>query len=294
MSHVLVFIVQDRVSSPANFWHCILYVYVMAIEDMDTFGPSREDSPPQVFPIGTSSSPSDASIRSLVVQAIQDYCNGKLIDDLSQFQRVEQQGEITFSIVNTHSNRLEALECQVQLLKKYNEGDRSKSTTAAGKPERFKDKSKITILAWLNQMKKFLVARQIAPEEWVTIASTYLETNVSQHWDMLALELAADKKDPQLWDNFYDTLFTAYGSVNQELVARNKLRVLKQKKVLLRTMQMSFNSCAHTLLKIMSPGEIRLRDSYQGSRRISARRSWWILRVMVGHGRTSSVSSIML
>jgi len=124
---------------------------------------------------------------------------------------------------------LEALEFQVQLLKKYNEGDRSKSTTAVGKPERFKDKSKITIMAWLNQMKKFLVARQIAPEEWVTNASTYLETNVSQHWDMLALELAADKKDLQLWDNFYDTLLTAYGSVNQELVARNKLRVLKLK-----------------------------------------------------------------
>ena len=52
---------------------------------------------------------------------------------------------------------------------------------------------------------------------------------MSQHWDMLALELAADKKDPQLWDNFYDTLLTAYGSVNQELVARNKLRVLRQK-----------------------------------------------------------------
>jgi hypothetical protein len=46
---------------------------------------------------------------------------------------------------------------------------------------------------------------------------------------MFALELASDKKDPQLWDNFYDTLLTAYGSVNQELVARNKLRVLKQK-----------------------------------------------------------------
>ena len=119
MSHVLVFIVLDRVSSPANFWHCILCVYVMAIEDMDTSGPSREDSPPQVFLIGTSSSPSDASIRSLVVQAIQDYCSGKLIDDLSQFQRVEQQGEITFSIVNMHSNRLEALVYQVQLLKKY-------------------------------------------------------------------------------------------------------------------------------------------------------------------------------
>jgi hypothetical protein len=62
----------------------------MAIEDMDTSGLSREDSPPQVFPIDTFSLPSDASIRSLVVQAIQDYCNEKLIDDLSQFQHVEQ------------------------------------------------------------------------------------------------------------------------------------------------------------------------------------------------------------
>ena len=95
----------------------------MATEDMDTFKPSREDSPPQVFPIGRSSSPSDASICSMVVQAIQDYCNVKLIDDLNQFQRVEQQGDITFSIVNTHSIRLESLECHVQLLKKYNEGD---------------------------------------------------------------------------------------------------------------------------------------------------------------------------
>ena len=131
--------------------------------------------------------------------------------------------------MNTHSNRLEALECQVQLLKNYNEGGRFKSTTTTGRPKGFKDKSNTTSLAWFNRMKKFLVARQIGPEEWVRIVSTYLETNVSQHWDMLALELAADKRNLQLWDNFYDTLLTAYGSVNQELVARNKLRVLKHK-----------------------------------------------------------------
>ena len=177
-----------------------------------------------------------------------------MIDDLSQFQRVEQQGEITFSVVNTHSNHLEALECQVQLLKKYNKGDRSKSTTDVGKPERFKDKSKITIMAWLNQMKKFLVARQIAPEEWVTIASTYLETNVSQHWDMLALELAADKKDPQLWDNFYDTLLTAYGSVNQELVARNKLHVLRQKGFV-EDYANEFQLCSHITKNHVSRGD---------------------------------------
>jgi hypothetical protein len=115
------------------------------------------------------------------------------------------------------------------VLQKHNDTDRSKSTTAAGKPERFKDKSKVTILAWLNQMKKFLTARQIPALEWVTIASTYLETNVAQHWDILALELESENKDPQLWDNFYYAILTAYGSVNQELVARNKLRTLRQK-----------------------------------------------------------------
>ena len=43
------------------------------------------------------------------------------------------------------------------------------------------------------------------------------------------MELESENKDPQLWDNFYDALLTAYGSVNQELVARNKLRTLRQK-----------------------------------------------------------------
>ena len=84
------------------------------------------------------------------------------------------------------------------MLQKHNDTDRSKSTIAAGKSERFKDKSKVTILAWLNQMKKFLTARQIPALEWVTIASTYLETNVARHWDILTLELESENKDPQL------------------------------------------------------------------------------------------------
>jgi hypothetical protein len=43
------------------------------------------------------------------------------------------------------------------------------------------------------------------------------------------LEFESESKEPHLWDNFYDALLTAYGSVNQELVARNKLRTLRQK-----------------------------------------------------------------
>ena len=52
---------------------------------------------------------------------------------------------------------------------------------------------------------------------------------MAQHWDILALELESENKDPQLWDNFYDVILTAYGSINQELVARNKLRTLRHK-----------------------------------------------------------------
>jgi hypothetical protein len=179
-----------------NFGQCILvclcYLYSMATDDMDTSGPSTEGSPPQVSPVVTSSPPSDEGLRNLVAQTIQEYCHGKLIDDHSQFQRIEAQGDHTLSLLNKHDSRLDTLECQIKVLQKHNDKDRSKSTTAAGKPERFKGKSKVIILAWLNQMKKFLIARHIPALEWVTIASTYLETNVAQHWDILALELESE------------------------------------------------------------------------------------------------------
>ena len=64
--------------------------------------------------------------------------------------------------------------------------------------------------------------------EWMVIASTYLETNVAQHWDVLAMELCTDENNPLLWENFQEALISAYGSVNQEMVARNKLHILKK------------------------------------------------------------------
>jgi hypothetical protein len=107
----------------------------------------------------TSCPPSDEGMRNLVAQTIQKYCHGKLIDDHNQFQRIEAQGDLTLSLLNKHDSRLDTLECQIKVLQKHNDTDRSKSTTAAGISERFKDKSKVTIMTWLNQMKKFLTAR---------------------------------------------------------------------------------------------------------------------------------------
>jgi len=43
------------------------------------------------------------------------------------------------------------------------------------------------------------------------------------------MKLWTDKKDPLLWDNFQNALITTYGSVNQEMVVRNKLRTLKRR-----------------------------------------------------------------
>lgn len=119
----------------------------MATDDMDTFGPSMEGSPPQVSHVVTSSPPSDEGLRNLVVRTIQEYCHGKLIDVHSQFQRIEAQRDHTLSLLNKHDSHLDTLECQIKLLQKHNDTDRSKSTTVVGKPERFKDKSKVTIMA---------------------------------------------------------------------------------------------------------------------------------------------------
>ena len=122
----------------------------MATDDMDTSGPSTEGSSPQVSLVVTSPPPSDEGLRNLVAQTIQKYCHGKLIDDHNQFQRIKAQGDHTLSLLNKYDSCLDTLECHIKVLQKYNDTDRSKSTTAAGKPERFKDKSKVTILAWLN------------------------------------------------------------------------------------------------------------------------------------------------
>jgi hypothetical protein len=165
----------------------------------------------------------------LVARKIREYCEGKLIDDHDQFQRIEMQCDQLMAMYAKHDGRLDTHECKLTVLQAYQDTHKVRSTTASAKPEKFKDKSKVTILAWLAQMHKYLTARQVPSAEWVVIASTYLETNVAQHWDVLAMELRTDKKDPLLWDNFQDALITAYGSVNQEMVARNKLRTLKQR-----------------------------------------------------------------
>ena len=73
-------------------------------------------------------------MRNLVAQTIHDYYQGKLIDDHSQFQPIEAQGDLTLSLLNKHDSRLDTLECHIKVLQKHNKSDRSKSNTAAGKP----------------------------------------------------------------------------------------------------------------------------------------------------------------
>ena len=185
--------------------------------NMDTSGPLTEGSPPVVPPVVTSptSVHTDEAMGHLVAIKIQEYCEGKLIDDHDQFQRIKMQCNQLMSMYAKHDGHLDTHECKLIVFQAYQNTDKIRSTTASAKPEKFKDKSKVTILAWLAQMHKYLTTRQVPSVEWVVIASTYLETNVAQHWDVLAMELRTDKKDPLLWDNFQDALITAIGSVNQ-------------------------------------------------------------------------------
>ena len=59
--------------------------------DMDTSSPSTQGSPPVVPPMVTSptSVDMDEAMGHLVAIKIWEYCEGKLIDDLDQFQRCQ-------------------------------------------------------------------------------------------------------------------------------------------------------------------------------------------------------------
>ena len=49
-------------------------------------------------------------------------------------------------------------------------------------PERFKDKPGSNILQWLDCMERYLTAGQVAEDEKIQVAWTYLEQRVAQHW----------------------------------------------------------------------------------------------------------------
>ena len=97
-------------------------------------------------------------------------------------KRIEMQCDQLMSMYAKHDGRLDMPKCKLIVLQAYHDTDKVQSTTTSADSEKFKDKSKVTILAWLAQMHKYLTARQVPNVEWVIIASTYLETNVAQHW----------------------------------------------------------------------------------------------------------------
>ena len=68
-----------------------------------------------------------------------------------------------------------------------------------------------------------MTAGQVAEEEKIQVAWTYLEPRVAQHWQTLAKELEATGQDNHLWKNLRQILIQACGNVLLEQVARNKL-----------------------------------------------------------------------
>lgn len=66
-----------------------------------------------------------------------------------------------------HDGHLDTHKCKFTVLQAYQDTDNVRSTTAFAQPEKFKVKSKVTILAWLAQMRKYLTTRHVPSVEWV-------------------------------------------------------------------------------------------------------------------------------
>ena len=66
------------------------------------------------------------------------------------------------------------------------ETKKGKFVDALTKLEKFQKHFKMTILAWVAQFQKFLIASCIPRDDWFYTTSIYLEINVAQHWDILA------------------------------------------------------------------------------------------------------------
>ena len=67
--------------------------------------------------------------------------------------------------------------------------------------------SKMTILAWVAHIQNFIIASRILQDNWVNTTSTYLVTNVAQHWDILAKKLQYGGNDPWDWQHFKKNSF---------------------------------------------------------------------------------------
>lgn len=50
-------------------------------------------------------------------------------------------------------------------------------------------------------MHKYSIARKVPKMKWVVLLPLIWKPNVAQHWDMLAIKLRTDEKDPLLWEN---------------------------------------------------------------------------------------------
>ena len=156
-----------------------------------------KEDPLVITPINT-----DEAMGHLEARKSREYYAGKLIDNHDQFQRIEAQCDSLLSMYTQLDGRVDTHEFKLDVLQTYQVVDKVRSTAASAKLEKFKDKSKITIFASIAQMHKYLIAHKAPKMEWMVIASTYLETNVAQHWDVLAMELHMGKKNVLLWENF--------------------------------------------------------------------------------------------
>lgn len=151
---------------------------------IDTSAPSDKASPSMVnhFSIFPTTATIEEILDKLLTRKIQEYYEGKLIDDHNRFAMLE----LNYQKLMTYMEQLHTYgqiseDQSFVYWKQCKKLKNDEFVDTSMKLENFKEHSKMTILVWVAQIQKFLVASHILWDNWVNATSTYLEINVAQH-----------------------------------------------------------------------------------------------------------------
>ena len=116
---------------------------------MDISAPNDEASPSMVNPVSTfpTIETTEEMMDKLLTHKIQEYCEGKMINDHDQFAMLELNNEKLKTFTEKLGNGQITLGFKLRFLETMQEGEKCKFIDISTKPNKFKVHSKMKILA---------------------------------------------------------------------------------------------------------------------------------------------------